>query len=107
MPIQKPIDTTKLETGLALVLAFLIINNKTDKDTLVLTRIEAALQKLLAQGTVTPKQFIDGMFNVVDWSTDVIPGTLDDSLVDNGFQLSRTAWERKLTAWLESKEKTV
>lgn len=107
MPIQKPIDTAKLESGLAAMLAFLIINNKTDKDTLVITRIEASLKTLLAQGKVTPKQFVDGMFNVVDWSTDVIPGTLDDSLVDNGFQLSRTAWERKLTAWLESKEKPV
>lgn len=107
MAIQKPIDTTKLESGLASMLAFLIINNKTEKDTEVLARIQKGLQTLLAQGTVTPKQFIDGMFNVVDWSTDVIPGSLDDSLVDNGFQLSRTAWERKLTAWLQSKEKGV
>lgn len=103
MALTKPIDTTKLENGLASMLAFLIQNNKTDKDEVIIKRISDALAKVQAQGKVTPKQFIDGMFGVVDWSTDMIPGSLDDSLVDNGFQLSRTAWERKLTAWLESK----
>lgn len=96
------LDTTKLEDGLAPILAFYIQNNKTETDDVILERLTNALKKVQEQGAVTPKQVVDGIGKTLDFITDVIPGDWDDTFVDGAYNMSRISWEKKFSDKLES-----
>lgn len=80
---MKKIDTTKLEQGLTTALGYAIKRTDNTVDNTILDRITANLNKLKEGGDVSDEDFAKALAMIVDFITDIIPGTWDDMTVDN------------------------